>query len=131
MHLHLSANCEKEGRECRQTDILFPIEIPLDDPVFRPGTCLPLVRSRAATNLLEWPYREQLNAITSFIDASNVYGSTESTASNLRQYVGGLLKVQSNGLLPTTGDEPGNSEREACKIPGKCFLAGKPCNVYE
>ena len=39
-------------------------------------------------------YREQFNAITSFVDASNVYGSTESTADKLRAHFKGQLKVK-------------------------------------
>ena len=39
--------------------------------------------------------RNQFNAITAFVDASNVYGSTDSVAKSLRTYGGGMLKVQS------------------------------------
>ena len=39
--------------------------------------------------------RNQFNAITAFVDASNVYGSTESVAKSLRTHSGGMLKVGS------------------------------------
>ena len=38
--------------------------------------------------------REQYNTITSFIDASNVYGSTEGAADKLRTHCNGDLKVK-------------------------------------
>ena len=37
-----------------------------------------------------------------FLDASVVYGSDLETANNLRSFAGGKLKIESNGLLPTS-----------------------------
>lgn len=47
--------------------------------------------------------RTQINSITSFIDASNVYGSDEIRATLLREFVGGKLRV-SEGNLPPIND---------------------------
>ena len=38
--------------------------------------------------------REQYSTITSFVDASNVYGSTEGAAEQLRTHCNGHLKVK-------------------------------------
>lgn len=47
--------------------------------------------------------RTQLNSITSYIDASNVYGSDDVRATLLREFVGGKLRV-SEGDLPPVND---------------------------
>ena len=44
--------------------------------------------------------RQQLNAITSFLDASNVYGSDATTAAALRELSGGRMKTASGNMLP-------------------------------
>ncbi|QDU40354.1 peroxidase [Maioricimonas rarisocia] len=44
--------------------------------------------------------RQQINEITAFIDASNVYGSDDVRAMTLRTLSGGLLKTSDGDLLP-------------------------------
>ena len=44
--------------------------------------------------------RQQVNAVTSFLDLSQVYGSDEATADALRTHVGGQLKTSPGDLLP-------------------------------
>jgi hypothetical protein len=44
--------------------------------------------------------RQQVNAITSYLDLSNVYGSTQQVADALRTFSGGQLKTSPGGLLP-------------------------------
>jgi hypothetical protein len=44
--------------------------------------------------------RQQVNVLTSFVDASNVYGSDYATAHALRTHVGGRMKTASDGMLP-------------------------------
>jgi hypothetical protein len=44
--------------------------------------------------------RQQINAVTSYLDLSQVYGSTNFIASALRTHSGGLLKTSTGNLLP-------------------------------
>jgi hypothetical protein len=44
--------------------------------------------------------RQQVNAVTSFLDLSQVYGSTDAVADALRTHVGGQLKTSPGNLLP-------------------------------
>ncbi len=47
--------------------------------------------------------RTQINEITSYIDASNVYGSDQATADSLRTFADGKLATSGRGLLPPVG----------------------------
>ncbi|MHC4845749.1 MAG: peroxidase family protein [Planctomycetota bacterium] len=80
----------------------FDIPVPLGDPWFDPdwlgGKFIFLNRSEyevPATSRV----RNQLNQITAFIDASNVYGSDPARAAELRAPQG-LLKFSQGNLLP-------------------------------
>jgi hypothetical protein len=44
--------------------------------------------------------RQQVNAVTSFLDLSQVYGSSAALADALRFHVGGLLKTSPGNMLP-------------------------------
>jgi hypothetical protein len=43
---------------------------------------------------------QQINAVTSYLDLSNVYGSTQTVADALRTHSGGLLKTSPGNMLP-------------------------------
>ena len=84
----------------------FPLSLPSNDPFYSSlstaQTCLEFTRSTA---FCEDPNttREQMNAITAFVDASNVYGSDEVTSGLLRSFRDGKLLVGDSGekeLLP-------------------------------
>ena len=79
-----------------------PIEIPLDDAWMTPGGSIHFTRSiwDPATGTDPSNPRQQVNQITSYIDASMVYGSDEATALALREGVGGRLRVGPGDLLP-------------------------------
>jgi len=72
-------------------------------------------------------FREQLNQVTAYVDASHTYGSDICESKKLREFVGGRLKVTRHpgganlkDLLPLTSNHP------ECKTPsGQCFEAGK------
>jgi hypothetical protein len=57
-------------------------------------------------------WREQINSVTSYIDASNVYGSDTTRAAALRTFSDGKLVTSAGGLLPglntagLTNDDP-------------------------
>ncbi|XP_078113281.1 eosinophil peroxidase [Sander vitreus] len=73
-------------RTCSRDTPCFPIQIPLSDPRNGFQSCMPFFRSAPScvTGVQSHHQREQLNAITSFVDASMVYGSSTSLASDLR-----------------------------------------------
>jgi peroxidase len=48
---------------------------------------------------------EQVNTITSWIDASMVYGSSQTVSDSLRTFEGGHLKMSADGLLPLNNAE--------------------------
>lgn len=59
----------------------FNIDIPDNDTFFTKTKCLGFARSDA---FCDQKPREQYNAITAFVDGSNIYGSDDETASSLR-----------------------------------------------
>lgn len=88
----------------------FDIVVPTDDPLFNPSgdedVVIPLIRSQydpATGTSIDNP-RQQFNAITSYIDGSQVYGSDQQTADALREFAGGRLLIRDNGLLPLDVD---------------------------
>uniref|UniRef100_A0A7N8X2R7 Eosinophil peroxidase-like n=1 Tax=Mastacembelus armatus TaxID=205130 RepID=A0A7N8X2R7_9TELE len=135
------------ANSCERTEPCFPIKIPQQDPRFGSSSeeCIPFFRSAAAcgsgdTGLVfgSRAVRQQLNALTAFIDVGQVYDSDDSKARSLRNLTTdkGLLKVNTqytdNGreLLPfnnmgvnfcaTRARITGNSTAQ--EVP--CFLAG-------
>nr|UYM80454.1 mantle peroxidase-like protein [Terebratalia transversa] len=107
----------------------YPIEVPENDPKFR-GRCMNFVRSETISRTdCKLGAREQVNAMSSYIDGSAIYGATEEDAYNLRSKVNGLLKTtgEKNNSLPHTDKQ--------CSAPRdkdhKCFTAGdKRVNLY-
>uniref|UniRef100_A0A8C3A8N0 Eosinophil peroxidase n=1 Tax=Cyclopterus lumpus TaxID=8103 RepID=A0A8C3A8N0_CYCLU len=85
-----STSAFKTGADCTRTcsrdTPCFPIQIPLSDPRNGVQSCMPFFRSAPScvAGVPTRSRREQLNAITSFVDASMVYGSSTSLASTLR-----------------------------------------------
>ncbi|XP_056273234.1 eosinophil peroxidase isoform X1 [Pseudoliparis swirei] len=73
-------------RTCTRDTPCFPIQIPLSDPRHGVQSCMPFFRSAPScvAGVPTRSRREQLNAITSFVDASMVYGSSAGLASTLR-----------------------------------------------
>eukprot|EP00918_Siedleckia_nematoides_P074983 GHVU01163891.1.p1 GENE.GHVU01163891.1~~GHVU01163891.1.p1 ORF type:complete len:408 (+),score=26.79 GHVU01163891.1:293-1516(+) len=133
-----------DGRFCNETcdsqSPCFPIPIADDDPRIRHHRCIGVTRSSAVcgsgmTSVFfnSISVREQVNQITSYIDASNVYGSSEEEALHLREFsrfdngflrMGQVLRDSGKGMLP-----PNDGQLIDCQIdPNRkhvpCFLAG-------
>jgi len=66
--------------------------------------------------------RQQFNVLTSFIDASNVYGSSKERSDALRSFQNGRLKLSSDGLMPTNSD--GLFNEDGGRPSPDLFLAG-------
>ncbi|XP_008592646.1 PREDICTED: eosinophil peroxidase [Galeopterus variegatus] len=123
-------DCE---RTCAQMPPCFPIKIPPNDPrIKNQRDCIPFFRSAPSCPQNRNEVRNQINALTSFVDASMVYGSEVSLALRLRNktnYLGLLATNQrfhdnGRGLLPFDNlhDDPCLLTNRSVRIP--CFLAG-------
>lgn len=80
----------------------FPVAVPLGDPFFDPtGTGIAEIGLNRSHSQVIAGVRQQVNALTAFIDASMVYGSDEARAQELRRLDGtGRLKTSAGNLLP-------------------------------
>ncbi|CAD5206024.1 unnamed protein product [Bursaphelenchus okinawaensis] len=129
------------NRTCENIDPCFNIPLPEDDPRRKTEKfpCIEVERSAAICGSGETSpifrqvtFREQTNTITSYIDASNVYGSTEVDALDLRDLFGdhGLLRfdIVSNSqkpYMPFEKDSAMECRRNTSRDnPIRCFLAG-------
>ncbi|XP_059989056.1 eosinophil peroxidase [Lagenorhynchus albirostris] len=126
----VGVDCE---RTCDQLPPCFPIKIPPDDPrIMNQRDCIPFFRSAPSCPQNKNEVRNQINALTSFLDASMVYGSEDPLAMRLRNLTNqlGLLAVNTffhdNGraLLPFDNlhEDPCLLTNRTANIP--CFLAG-------
>ncbi|CAI9737760.1 peroxidase-like [Octopus vulgaris] len=116
-----------DGLDCctaEDVEQCMPILLPNDDPYFGAFNrdCLPFTRALATPPLNCQPgAKEVLNSQTSFIDCSQVYGSTREQSLSLR--------TMANGLLLTTSAEdldllPVNNS-SFCRVPDNfCFITG-------
>ena len=119
---------EIECNTCTPMGECLPIPVPRNDPQFGVGTiqngnCLSFIRagvSCVSMGGIRCGPRQQLNQITHWIDASNVYGSLPEEQPLLRLFKNGLLK---EGPLPGTLPEDPNP-RLACPGDTPCFRGG-------
>ncbi|XP_041369551.1 uncharacterized protein LOC121383530 [Gigantopelta aegis] len=105
-----------QGKPC------FPIYIPPGDRHFQ-RSCMNFARSQAEPRTLKCGAgrREQMNMVTAYHDASQVYGSSRKDMDILRAYNGlGQLIVAENNLLPEDTNQTCLKER----FGDYCFKAG-------
>ncbi|KAF6034053.1 hypothetical protein EB796_007635 [Bugula neritina] len=119
-------NCCNQPAGNRHEDCI-PISVPPTDYFYGPRetTCLELRRSMAIKpGQCGNTFREQLNNLTSYIDAGLVYGNTDERAKQLRSFSRGQMTASDvRQHLPY--DRPGT----LCSIPPvakdkRCFAAG-------
>ncbi|XP_047738049.1 peroxidasin [Hyalella azteca] len=125
-------------RSCAYSAPCFPIEIPYDDPRVYRHRCMEFTRSSAVCgsgmtsvffNTVQ--PREQINQLTSFIDASQVYGSSYGDTQNLRNFsenLGdlriGISMPSGKPLMPFSAGAPIDCRRDTTESAIDCFLAG-------
>ncbi|MGE3932071.1 MAG: peroxidase family protein [Rhodospirillaceae bacterium] len=86
------------------------IAVPAGDPQFDPGNTgaqvIPFTRSvfDPATGTGAGDPRQQINTLTSYIDASMVYGSNAASALSLRTLSGGKLSMSAEEMPPVLAD---------------------------
>ena len=109
----------------------YPVELPANETLFTDD--IPFFRSAIHGGTGVYNEREQTNLITSWIDASNVYGSEETRADWLRTFNDGKLKTSKGNLLPFNtidGDYDSDIDSNAPSMAGdnggvtKTFVAG-------
>lgn len=131
-----------DGVDCKKTceyaAPCFPIDVPEGDRRIKDRRCIDFIRTSAVcgsdkTSVLfgQLKPREQINQITSFIDASQVYGFEEKVATDLRDFSNdsGLLRVGKTlagqkPQLPTTGLNSMDCRRKLEEDDHPCFVAG-------
>ncbi|KAI3386617.1 hypothetical protein SNEBB_008749 [Seison nebaliae] len=102
----------------------YPLFIDDDDKLKGKQDCFNFVRSATARLGEQCPrqMREQVNGITSFIDGSQIYGSTLPIQISLRTMKDGKLKASDNQMLPHD-DTMGCIDKSKPKNV-HCFAAG-------
>lgn len=141
----LSFSRFSDGRDCNETCDneypCYPIQVPHSDSRIHDRQCLGFARSSAICNtgsssifFNTFSPRQQINALTAYIDGSQVYGNDEGEVERLRDLSSerghlrvGLLTNQGTRLLPF--DTAGILAEVDCQIESSkrhvpCFLAG-------
>lgn len=131
-----------DGIECKKScdnaAPCFPMEVPPDDPRINNRRCIDFVRTSAvcgsgATSVLwgDLTPREQLNQLTSYLDASQVYGYNDDVALDLRDLTTdhGLLREGPTipghkPLLPYAAGQFVDCHRNPLESSINCFVAG-------
>lgn len=128
-------DCKKS---CEFAAPCFPIDIPPNDPRVKNRRCIDFVRSSAVcgsgmTSVLFETIqpREQINQLTSYIDASQVYGFSDELSRELRDLNNELGRLREGHvfpgrkpLLPYDANHGMDCRRDLFESNIGCFLAG-------
>uniref|UniRef100_A0A8C2UQL3 Thyroid peroxidase n=1 Tax=Chinchilla lanigera TaxID=34839 RepID=A0A8C2UQL3_CHILA len=132
-----SADCQLA---CENRSPCFPIQLPADTPPV--PQCLSFSRSAAAcgsglrsallANLSAAAARQQMNALTSFLDASTVYGSSAAAERDLRDWTAGPGRLRVNARHRDAGRAflpfaPLRTPAACAPAPGAPRLTRMPC----
>ncbi|XP_060054488.1 probable oxidoreductase PXDNL isoform X2 [Erinaceus europaeus] len=124
---------------CTNDPPCFPIVIPRSDPRGTHASCMffarssPVCGSGTTSLMMNSVYaREQINQLTAYMDASNVYGSSEQESHHLRDHSAprGLLRTgvpwgpSGKPLLPFSVGPPTECTRPEQDSRSPCFQAG-------
>ncbi|XP_076155894.1 thyroid peroxidase [Alosa pseudoharengus] len=116
---------------CANANPCFPIEIPPNDQLFTRKSCLPFFRSSPACpstaetsgphrDLQQMLQRQQTNVITSFLDASTVYGHSPALQGLLRDRASSAGMLAVNHWFADAGGRP-FLPSVAPDTPSACF----------
>lgn len=128
-------NCKKS---CDNAAPCFPMEVPPGDPRIKNRRCIDFIRTSAVCGSGETSVlwggltpREQLNQLTSYLDASQVYGYNDAVAQDLRDLTTerGLLREGPTipgrkALLPYASGQFVDCRRNVLESSINCFVAG-------
>ncbi|KAF7286457.1 hypothetical protein GWI33_005099 [Rhynchophorus ferrugineus] len=125
--------CDQGGRQFLHPDLLHPACLPIQvaptDPFLsRFGIrCIEFTRSAPSSRIdCQLGWREQINQVTSYIDASTIYGSDVETANALRTFRDGKIfygRAQSGTPL-NPPDPPGGEVCREGAVSEQCFQPG-------
>ena len=78
----------------------FPIPVAPDDPIGPDALTFTRARTDPSTGTSVSSPAQQVSVVTSYLDLSQVYGSSAKIANALRKFTGGLLKTSPGSMLP-------------------------------
>jgi peroxidase len=90
-------------------------------------SCIQFTRSSPTfsnVNCVNQTYREQLNAISSYLDGSQIYGSTLAVSQSLRAFVNGTMTT-SAGISNKYPYMPKSSKDQCSNSAFMCFMGGE------
>ncbi|CAG9862575.1 unnamed protein product [Phyllotreta striolata] len=131
-----------DGVDCKKTcdyaAPCYPMDIPPNDPRVTNRRCIDFIRTSSIcgsgmTSIFfdEIQPREQINQLTAYIDASQVYGYSEELASNLRDHNSNWGRLREGpvfpgkkALLPYAENQGMDCRRNLTESALNCFVTG-------